>query len=390
MGSELRKNYLIYFYAYFVIQVIFIYVNIYLPIYFFKILKVNRAELAFVQIFAYSAFFLRPLIAIYFDREKPAIKALIIVSSFGIIISFIIFIFNLNLLVIFGIFLGINFACASIMRVAIEKIIVVNSPDDKAKNRNALYMQLGSITGALFPNILFVILFTDLYSLPTWNQFFLIGVFAVIPVISIGFLLKFRLISPEKTDIISGKEIRKKNILLLGIILFLFYAERIYEYPMEPWILTKFGEQYFAIIFIFLGILIVINALGLILAGLISDRFDRIKILIISCLTYGTLLIIAPFTDMITFFILFAVIQICAGFAVVNFIALMIEYSQNRVFYYQLMAAFVILSMVIFIPLGTYLSSLIATELIMVIAGVLKLVCIIPIILLMNGIKKKE
>ena len=52
------------------------------------------------------------------------------------------------------------------------------------------------------------------------------------------------------------------------------------------------------------------------------------------------------------------------------------------------MAAFAILSIVIFVPLGTYLSALIATEIIIVIAGVLKLVSIIPILFLRDKSEK--
>ena len=384
-----KRNYLAYFYTYFIIQVIFIYVNVYLPVYFFNVLKVNRIELAFVQIFAYLALFIRPFIAIYFDKKTPTIKPLIIACSIGTLISFIFFIFCLNLLVIFGIFLGINFACASIIRVAIDKMIIDFSPDERSKDRNALYMQLGGISGALFPNIIFIIIFTDLHSLPTWNQFFLIGIFSVFPVIFISFLLKFKTESFEKVDSLTEKEIKKKNIILLGIILFLFYSERIYEYPVEPWILNKFGEQYFSILAIFVAIIIVLNALGVILAGIFSNKFDRIKILIISSLAYGILLIIAPFTDMITFFILFGIMQLFSAFIVVNLISLMIKYSQNKVVYYQIMATFAIFSVVIFVPLGTYLSALIATELLIVFAGVLKIVSIIPIFLLIDKNKKK-
>ncbi len=384
-----KRNYLAYFYTYFIIQVIFIYVNVYLPVYFFNVLKVNRIELAFVQIFAYLALFIRPFIAIYFDKKTQIIKPLIIVCSIGTLFSFILFIFSLNLLVIFGIFLGINFTCASVIRVAIDKMIVDFSPDEKSKDRNALYMQLGGISGALFPNIIFIIIFTDLHSLPTWNQFFLIGIFSVFPVIFISFLLKFKTEPFKNVNELNEKEIKKKSIILLGIILFLFYSERIYEYPVEPWILNKFGEQYFSILAIFVAIIIVLNALGVILAGIFSNKFDRIKILIISSLAYGILLIIAPFTDMITFFILFGIMQLFSGFIVVNLISLMIKYSQNKVVYYQIMATFAILSVVIFVPLGTYLSALIATELLIVFAGVLKIVSIIPIFLLIDKNKKK-
>jgi len=275
------------------------------------------------------------------------------------------------------------------MKVAVDKIIVEISPDEKQKDRNALYMQLGGISGALFPNILFIIIFTDLYSLSTWNLFFLIGILAVFPVIFITLSLNFQPKPLKKVENLTEKESQKKPIILMTIILFLFYSEKIFEYPAEPFILNKYGEEYFTLLAIFVAILIIINALGLVLAGFISHKFDRINILIISSFGYGILLIIAPFTDMITFFILFGIMQIFSSFIVINLIALMIKFSQNKVTRYQVMAAFTILSIVIFLPLGTFLSALIATEILIMIAGVLKLVSIIPILLLRDKNEKQ-
>lgn len=357
--------------------------------YFFNVLDINRTELAFVQIFAYSALFIKPLIAIYFDKVRSTRKLLIIISSFGVVVSYIFFIFNLNLLIVFGIFLGLNFVCISVIDVAIDKTIVEHSPDEKTKDRNASITQLGAIIGAIFPNLIAFLIFTDISSISIWNQFFLIGILAIVPLVIIGFILKVN--TPEFKEIKEDHEedIDGKSIILIGIILFLYYGERIYEYPLEPWILEKFGEENLFLFLLFLLIIIIINALGVILAGITSNKFNRKKILTISSLIYGILLlIIAPFTDMITFFILFGIMQIFAGFMVINLISLMIEHSQNKVIYFPIMALFVFLAIVIFIPLGTYLSGFIATELIIVTAGILKILCIIPIYLM--NIDKKE
>ena len=85
----LKRNKLVYFYIYFIIQVIFIYVNVYLPVYFFNVLKVNRFELAFIQIFAYLPLFIRPFVAVYIDKKNPALKPIIIICSIGSLISFL-------------------------------------------------------------------------------------------------------------------------------------------------------------------------------------------------------------------------------------------------------------------------------------------------------------
>lgn len=385
-----KRNYLVYFYSYFAVQLIFIYINIFLPVYFFNVLNVNRTELAVVQIFAYLALFIKPVIAIYFDKKNIKKKKIIILSSIGSIVSFFLFIISLNFLLIFGIFLGINFACTSILDVAIDKIIVEFSPDEKTRDRNALVPQIGAILGAIIPNMIFYLIFADLFSIPTWNLFFLIGVLSIIPLITIGFLLKPQIDTIKSAEDITKNEVNKKVIGLMCIIVFLFYSERIYEYPMEPWILNKYGEQYFSLFILILILLILLNALGLIIAGLISNRFNRINILIISSVSYGILLIVAPFMDLITLFILFGIIQIFSGFLLINIITLMIEFSKKQVVYFQIMSAFAILASVVFIPLGTYLSSFMATEIIIVSAGIMKILIIIPILLMRNNYQKNE
>lgn len=385
-----KRNYLIYIYTYFVAQVIFIYINVFLPVYFFNVLKVNRTELAFVQFFSYLALFIKPIIAFYLDKEISVSKrkSIIILTSLGILFSFIFFIFSLRTLVIFGIFFGINIGCISVMDVAIDKIIINSSPDAKTKDRNALLTQIGSIIGAIFPNVVFFILFTDIYSIPTWNLFFLIGVFSIVPIVCIGFLVKPIIDIPKKEDILPEEVLDIKSIILMCIVLFLFYGERIYEYPLEPWILNKYGEEYFSLFVLLLVLLIIINALGLILGGLISSRLHRKKLIMLSSIVYGILLIIVPFMNLVGFFILFAIMQIFSGIIVINLISLMIKYSKKHVVYFQIMATFAILAAVIFIPLGTYLSAVISTELIIVIAGVLKLLALIPIYFL--NIQKNE
>ncbi len=376
-----RRNYLAYFISYFAAQVVFIYTNVYLPVYFFNILNIDRTELAIVQFFSYLALFIKPIIAIYFDNKFSIskLKFMVFLVSIGFVFSFLIFLLSLRTLSLFGIFFGINLSCISVMDVAIDKIIVNSSPDDKRKDTNALFTQLGAIFGAILPNVVFYILFTDINSIPTWNLFYLIGIFSILPILCIGFLIQPIVDKPIKEEFLSEDFRDIKSIILMCIILFLFYGERIYEYPLEPWILNKYGEEYFSLFVLLLVIIIVINALGLIIGSLISNRLHRKKLLLLSSMIYGILLIIVPFTNIIGFFIIFAIMQIFSGIIVINLLSLMIKYSQKRVLSFQIMSTFAILALVIFIPLGTYLSVIISTESIIVIAGLFKLFALIPI-----------
>ena len=336
--NTFKRNYLIYFYAYFIAQVIYIYLNVYLPIYFFNVLNVNRIQLAFVQIFSYSALFLKPIFAVYLDKEQFKRKRIIILSAFGIIISFIFFILNANLLVIFGIFLGINFAFISLMDVAIDKIVIENSTSEKIKDNNILCTQLGSISGAVLPNLIFLMIITDEYSLAIWNQFFLIGIISIIPLLFIVFLLKDVNIEKKKVEKLEENPVKIISIVLMCLFIFLIYADKLYEYPLETWALNALGMENIGLFSILMIIFIILNIIGIIFAGIFSKKYDRKKIIIISSIASGVLLIIAPFTNIFIFFILVGIIQILAGFLLINMISMIIDLSQKKVFYFQVMA----------------------------------------------------
>ncbi|TFF97134.1 MAG: MFS transporter, partial [Promethearchaeota archaeon] len=334
-----KRNYFVYFYAYFVSNLILIFINVMLPIYFFNILNVNRIELAIIQFTAYLILFTKPIISIYFDKVRSTRKIFLIISSIGTLTSFIFLTLYLNILTIFGIFLSINLLCVSVTDVVVDKMIVEYSPDEKTKDRNARYIFLGGMSGAIFPTIISFFIFTDLYSIPTWYLFFLILSFAIIPMIFMSCLLKDSFDSNKKEVDTIENNIDKKSILLLCICAFFAYGEKIYDYPLEPWLIEKWGEQYFSLLLLILMIMILINALGLVIASIISNRYNRKNLLALSCFLYGLLMIIAPFTDKITFFIIFGIMQIIAGFMVVNLFSLMIKHSHKKVWIFQLLSS---------------------------------------------------
>jgi len=259
-------------------------------------------------------------------------------------------------------------------------MIIDNSPDEKTKDRNARYIFLGGMSGAIFPTIISFLIFTDMYSIPTWHLFFIILSFAIIPMIFMSCLLKDSFDSDKKEVDTIDNDIDKKSIVLLCICAFFAYGEKIYDYPLEPWIVERWGEQYFSLLLLILMIMILLNALGLVIASIISNRYNRKKLLAISLFLYGLLMIIAPFTDKITFFIIFGIMQIFAGFFVVNLFSLMVKLSYKKVWLFQLLTLFILIASVLLVPLGTYLSTFVPTELIIVTAGTLVLLAIIPVI----------
>ena len=245
---------------------------------------------------------------------------------------------------------------------------------------NARYIFLGGMSGAIFPTLISFLIFSDMYSIPTWHLFFLILSFAIIPMIFMSYLLKGSFGSDKKEVDTIDNDIDKKSIVLLCICAFFAYGEKIYNYPLEPWIVERWGEQYFSLLLLLLMIMIILNALGIVIASIISNKYNRKKILALSLFLYGLLMIIASFTDKITFFIIFGIMQIFSGFIIVNLFSLMVKMSHKKVWLFQLLASFILIARVLLVPLGTYLSAFMPTELIIVIAGTLVLLAIIPTI----------
>lgn len=367
--KKYSRNNIIYFYSYFVAQLIFIFVHSYLPFYFYDVINVNKSELAFVQIISYSALLIKPFISIYFNNLKK-VRVILIFSAVGIIASLILIIFSLELLILFGIFLGINFIFIAFTDVAVDKILVEESESEKEKARSSLFLQIGAASGAIMAPVLYL-------SSPSWSFYFLMIISLTLPII----FFMFFLIPPSRTEKIQETELKEepiisvKNLLLMGIFIFFIYGDKLYEYLLEPWVENIIGDTMFSILLI---ILIAVNVVGIVIAGFISHKLNKQKLLIYSAISSGILVMIAPFTNIVIFTILFAIIQIFAGFLLVNVITLMIDISKKKVVYFQIMAVFSIFARILFIPLGTYLSDYIATEWIIFVSGVIVLVSIIP------------
>ncbi|MFX1315695.1 MAG: hypothetical protein ACFE9T_07515 [Promethearchaeota archaeon] len=382
MGSKL--NPVVYFYAYLSAEMILAYINSYLPIYFSTVINVDITKLSFILFLSYLALFSKPFISLYFDKEGSRRKLLIIISSFGVFLSFLILIFSLNLLSLFGILLGIILILISIITVGINKIMILHSPDKHAKNKNALIIMLGAISGSLIPTIIFLF---NVNSSANWNQFFIFGVLISTPIIIFSFLLKDEHSNYEYNGG-NNQEVKiiKKPIILMCIFLFLTFSDRLFSFSIKPYISIKSSPTFFSILWF---ILTLIYALGNVCGKLILKIVKRKQLLIISVILIGILLDFIPFVSFFLFLILYGFYFFLSGIFLISLLSIMIEISQNRVFYYQIMALFSVAANVIFTPLGTFLYKYVKTELIIMIAGILILISVIPIYLVkLNEIEK--
>ena len=122
--------------------------------------------------------------------------------------------------------------------------------------------------------------------------------------------------------------------------------------------------------------------------GVILKRVNRKHVLIISTVLIGIILFFAPFIDFFLFLIFYGFYFFISGILLVNLLSVMMELSQNKVFYYQLMALFSIAANVVFIPLSTYLFNHIDTEIIIMIAGILIMISTIPICFIKENINE--
>ncbi|TFF98908.1 MAG: MFS transporter [Promethearchaeota archaeon] len=372
--QKTNSNYSLYFYTFLTINLIAVIVNSYLPIYFYNVLNVDRTQLAFAQIISYSALFIKPVISIYFDRNprlKFPIRLLLVGIGVGILLSFIAFILSIPILIIFGIFLGINFAFTSVIDVIIKKVLIKKSDTEKEKNRNVLYFQAGSLIGAFLPPILSILL--------PWSMFFISSIIIVAPLIIVLAFLGKPEYAPDKEKLTTDTfkaEFSFKNIALVCIFTFLIYADQLYQYPLEPYLVDFMGQLLFNIVFM---IFLLINTIGIIFAGIISHRWNKKKILVYNTILTGLLLLLTPFVPLFIFLFIYAVLMIVGGFIIVNLISLLIDVSKERITIYQTIAVFVVIAKIVLVPLGTGLSEFLASEWIIFIAGILFLLALIPL-----------
>ncbi|MFX1313271.1 MAG: hypothetical protein ACFFHD_11755 [Promethearchaeota archaeon] len=354
---------------------IFVYTRSYLPIYFSNIIKIDTTQLSFVLFLSYLALLLRPFISIYFDRKNSKRKLLVTLSGFVILVSFSLLLLNLNSTLLFGVFYAILLAFISISTVGVNKIMISQSPDINSKNRSALLIQIGSISGSLLPIFIFLM---SVDSSSNWNIFFMMGVILIIPLILSIFFLKDK---PSenyhaKDSKPTKNSINKKPIILISLFLFLAYSDRLFSYSIKPWISTQTSTAFFSILWFFL---ILIYTLGNVIGGIFLKKSSCKKTLLITTLIIGIILFLVPFTNFLFFLVIYGAYFFISGLFLIKLIPFKMEFAQNKVFYYQLMTMFSILASIIFIPMGTYLYTYIETEIIIMISGILIILSLIPI-----------
>ncbi len=324
-------NSAIYFLIYFSTTATYVYVNTFLPILFFQVLNIDRIKLAFIQFISYSALIIKPFLAFFSDNysiKKFRRKPYVIVGGYSLSLSFIAISLTILELFAFGAFLAVNFFASSLIDVAVKGMIIDSSPSITVKNRKIFFTKIGSSLGAMFPSIVLLLFIRDIYSIQSWYFFlsfsylFLVPLMVIIPFakendpidpsisnskISKSNCTNITLIEPINSSAF------KKSLMFMCLFVFLAYGDKLLEFPLEPWIIEKFGENSFYIFSFFLIIGIFLNILGFIIGTYLvkgKNRKRTIGVLLCAC---ALIEIAFAFIDFVSFLILFGLIQIFAG-----------------------------------------------------------------------------
>jgi MFS family permease len=332
---------------------------------------------------------MKPVASLYFDKDNARIRLFAIISSIGLLSSFILLLFNLSTLIVFGILLGFTFGFISVVDVAIDKTILKASSNEEERKKNARWMQSGGIFGVIFGSSLYLILITDPVQISVWNQYFLISTIIALPIVPLLFFLKSETHMKEESKEQQIEIINKKSIMLMCIFIFLFYVSKLYEWSFEPWIINKYGKSAFSLYNIFLILFVILELIGIFIA---SSRVNWIneKVVSISMIIIGIMYFFAPLSNLIMFLILISIAVFFAGFVDVALTALVLRISGKKSVIYQTIGAVGIVSQIIFVSLGTYLSGFISVESLIAFAGIMFAFCAIPTYMIKKQNKESE
>lgn len=406
---NVKKTYGIFFLVYFTWGVFEAYFGLYLPLYYYEILAVNRNNLAFTQFFGYLSLIITPLIAYVFDAHIESERNhKIFVYLFAILLCscFSIFLINKNILLLYGIFLAVYFLCRMFIGTIMSKIYLTLSVESpKIKHPMILIINGAKGVSFLIISLFFDSIIKNVYSLPQWELFFMIGWILTLPLLSVVLFLRNYTIfsdqsSPNRNNDIESKNSKKKNqkrvfcfAIFLYIAFFLASSDLFFLSLISSWVLTRYNEFSLRIFFNFYYVITICSLLGYYFASKIAKRISNMLLFFVSCCFYLFFIILLPLSN----FPIFLVIQ--CGLAFTGYIAnyFYISIAQTisvnaryKTVVYQLLLMSQSIARIVFTPIGTSLSAFISVESLIFFSSILfALSCGIQLILvLVNKIKQ--
>ena len=387
---SVKKIYGTFFLVYFTLGAFEAYFGLYIPLFYYEILDVNRNDLAFIQFFGYLSLIITPLVAYIFDvhiKSERNHKICVFLCVILLCSCFCIFLINKNILILYGVFLGVYFFSRMFIRTIMSKIFLTLSVESpKIKHHMILIVNGARGVSFLLISLFFDFVVKNVYSLPQWELFFIIGWMLTLPLLSILLFLRNNTIfsiqnlnnvQKDNKNRTSKKKSRKKVkmfVIFLYIAFFLASSDLIFLSLVSSWVLTRYNEFSLRIFFSLYYVISIFALLGYYFASRIAKRISNIFLLFIFCCIYLFWLVLLPFSN----FPMFLVIQCGLAFSgyIANYMYVSIAQTisvstRYKTFAYQIILTCQSIANIVFVPLGTTLSAIISVEKLIFVSSIL-------------------
>jgi len=406
---NVKKMYGIFFLVYGTLGVFEAYFALYIPLFYYEILAVNRNDLAFIQFLGFLSLIITPLIGYIFDahiESERNHKIFVYLCVILLCSCFSIFLINKNILLLYGIFMGVYFLSRMFIRTIMSKIFLTLSVESpKIKHHMILIVNGARGVSFLLVSLFFDFIIKDVYSLPQWELFFMVGWMLTLPLLSIILFLRNNTIFSDQSSKNSNKDIEGRNIkkksqkrvswfvIFLYLAFFLASSDLLFLSLVSSWVLTRFNEFSLRIFFSLYYVISIFALLGYYFASRIAKRISNIVLLFIFCCFYLFFLVLLPFSN----FPMFLVVQCGLAFGgyIANYMYVSIAQTMSvntryKTFVYQILLTCQSIANIVFAPIGTSLSTFISVEILIFISSIfLAFSCGIQLILvLVNKIKQ--
>jgi len=193
------------------------------------------------------------------------------------------------------------------------------------------------------------------------------------------FITETKIIKP-----LAQKKLKNNHLSLVLILLanFLIWGDKLIEFPLTSYIFTKFGEEGFRNYTYLFFIFLYLNIGGWFIARRIKNKKKSIINLSISITIYASLMFFIVFSNLTTFLLIMAANQLIGGIMMSQFTERNIDVSnlgKNNALSYELIRGSSLLANLIFVPLGTLLSTFVPLEFLITIVVVMSLFSITPL-----------
>jgi MFS family permease len=383
-----KNNYVVFSLVYFIISLIQIYVLVYIPLFHFDVLNVDRSSLSLIQSVSYLVLFSFPALGLFFDKFSRYKNKIIVSFSFVLSLSFLMFIIYNQYLLSYAIFLVLFLISQAVIRTGMSKLLL-EAPDKKNERNLIILINSCSSIGILLSSFLYKFCVKEIDSLDFWNVFFIVGWLITSPLLVIFvFMRKTSLREPYQESI---KETIKEQdhlklfsplmITLIFLAYFFLWGDKLIAYPFSSYIFSRFGEGGFTLYSDFYVIFTLFTIMGYYLAKrllnkinfnenpTINQNLKLFQIIIFLTLIYIFSLILLLLSDIIILLITYSLIYLLGGLFVVLYTTLFLQISRtgtNQNFRYWIMSLSSNLASITLLPLGTFLSQYLQMEILIV------------------------